>query len=127
MQKGSFFLAAFFPNKAFFSKQQNHQSAHLLPGLVHEYLYFCKTEKITRQCPVKSKVTCKNLAHLEAQNKRPKKSLTMLLNMQVPLQLVITKYNNTTCNSMKSTVPVSLPYIVEVSKEGLAMVEATVI
>ena len=44
-------------------------------------------EKITGQYfPVKSKVTCKNLAHLEAKKKkRPKKSLTLV--MQAPLQL----------------------------------------
>ena len=54
--------------------------------------YFSKTKnktakKITGQnFPIKSKVTCKNLAYLEAKKKSHKKSLTLLLHM--PLQLL---------------------------------------
>ena len=43
-------------------------------------------EKIAWQCfPIKSKVTCKNLAHLEAKKNQPKKSLRLV--MRSPLHL----------------------------------------
>ena len=76
--KTQFFPSGILSKQSFcFSKQQNQQSAHLPPGLVQENLHFCtcyfsktknKTaEKIAGQrFPIKSKVTCKNLTHLEA-------------------------------------------------------------
>ena len=95
MQKSNVFIGGILSKQSFcFSKQQNQQSAHLPPGLVQENLHFCiryflktknkTTEKIMGQCfSVKSKVKCKNSAHLEVKKKTPKKT-TYVVNAGAP-------------------------------------------
>ena len=91
-----FFLVLSFPNKAFvFPNSRISEARICCHGWSTKNLHFCichfskmknKTaEKITQKCfPVKSKVTCKNIAHLEAKKNQPKKSPRLL--MQAPLQ-----------------------------------------
>ena len=81
MQKHSFFTRQRpFLTKLLFFQTIESAKRTLPPGVVQENLHFCmryfskmknKTaEKIARQCfSVKSKVTCKNLTHLEARKK----------------------------------------------------------
>ena len=65
-------------------------------------------EKIMGQCfPVKSKVKCKNLAHLaEKKKQRPKKSFSLLT--QAPLQCKVQK-RNADGNRFQNMTSVSVP------------------
>ena len=88
-----FFLAASFPNKAFVFPNNRISEAHIC----HQG-WFRKTctiacvisrkrkTKQQGQCfPVKSKVTCKNWAHLGQKKKTPKKSLILLMHASLQL------------------------------------------
>ena len=90
MQKCSFFLCVL--------SKQNFCFFQTIELAKHAFVvrrYFLKmknktAEKIMGQCfPVKSKVKCKNLAHLAEKKKRPKKSFSLLT--QAPLQCKVKK------------------------------------